>query len=79
MSGFRGVYPAIITPMTANGELNEVAFREVMEFNIRAGVHGFWVAGGTGETHQNDLTLHFGLGQRSGPVSVNIRLSLIHI
>lgn len=50
MSGFRGVYPAIITPMTANGELNEVAFREVMEFNIRAGVHGFWVAGGTGES-----------------------------
>ena len=50
MSGFRGVYPAIITPMTANGDLNEVAFREVMEFNIRAGVHGFWVAGGTGES-----------------------------
>lgn len=31
------------------------------------------VAGSTGETHQNDLTLHFGLGQRSNPVTVNIR------
>jgi hypothetical protein len=40
MPGFRGVYPAIITPMTAEGDLNEAAFREVMEFNIRAGVHG---------------------------------------
>ena len=30
------------------------------------------VAGGTGETHQNELSLHFGLGQGSGPVSVNI-------
>ena len=50
MSGFHGVYPAIITPMTAEGDLNEAAFREVMEFNIQAGVHGFWVAGGTGES-----------------------------
>ena len=50
MTGIRGVYPAIITPMTADGGLNEAAFREVMEFNIQAGVHGFWVAGGTGES-----------------------------
>jgi len=50
MAGFRGVYPAIITPMTSEGGLNEAAFREVMEFNIQAGVHGFWVAGGTGES-----------------------------
>ena len=50
MSGFHGVYPAIITPMTPEGDLNEAAFREVMEFNIQAGVHGFWVAGGTGES-----------------------------
>lgn len=50
MADFGGVYPAIITPMTADGELNEAAFREVVEFNIQAGVHGFWVAGGTGES-----------------------------
>ncbi len=50
MADFGGVYPAIITPMTADGKLNEAAFREVMEFNIQAGVHGFWVAGGTGES-----------------------------
>ena len=41
MAGFRGVYPAIITPMNADGGLNEAAFREVMEFNIQSGVHGF--------------------------------------
>lgn len=50
MPDFRGVYPAIITPMTADGKLNEEAYRRVMEFNIQAGVHGFWVAGGTGES-----------------------------
>jgi dihydrodipicolinate synthase/N-acetylneuraminate lyase len=51
MADFEGLFPAIITPMSRDtGKLNEAAFREVMEFNIRAGVHGFWVAGGTGES-----------------------------
>ncbi len=51
MAHFEGVFPAIITPMSrSDGKLNEAAFREVMEFNIQAGVHGFWVAGGTGES-----------------------------
>ena len=47
---FQGLFPAIITPMTADGGLNEDAYRKVMEFNIQAGVAGFWVAGGTGES-----------------------------
>lgn len=47
---FHGIFPAIITPMTPEGKLNEAAFRKVIEFNIQAGVHGFWVAGGSGES-----------------------------
>ncbi|MCY3772770.1 MAG: dihydrodipicolinate synthase family protein [Gemmatimonadetes bacterium] len=50
MSAFEGILPAIITPMTSDGAFHEEAFRKVMEFNIAAGVHGFWVAGGTGES-----------------------------
>jgi len=50
MADFEGILPAIITPMDPDGNLNEAAFREVMEFNIQAGVTGFWVAGGTGES-----------------------------
>ena len=50
MSAFQGVVPAIATPMTSDGAFNEAAFRQVVEFNIQAGVHGFWVAGGTGES-----------------------------
>ena len=47
---FEGIVPAIITPMTDDGEVDEEAFRIVMEDNIQAGVHGFWTAGGTGES-----------------------------
>ena len=50
MADFVGILPAHVTPMGPDGRLNEAAFREVMEFNIRAGVDGFWVAGGTGES-----------------------------
>ena len=50
MDGFHGVYTALITPMTADHELNEDAFRKVVEFNIESGVDGFWVAGGSGES-----------------------------
>ena len=47
---FKGVYPALITPMNSDGKLNESALRKVIEFNINAGIHGFWVAGRTGES-----------------------------
>ncbi len=50
MSEFRGVFPAVATPMTPEGKLNETAFRQMIEFNIEAGVDGFWVAGGSGES-----------------------------
>jgi len=50
MADFVGILPAHITPMKADGKVDEAAFREVMEFNIQAGVDGFWMAGGTGES-----------------------------
>jgi dihydrodipicolinate synthase/N-acetylneuraminate lyase len=42
--------PAIITPMNADGSVNYDGFRAVLEDNIQRGVHGFWIAGGTGES-----------------------------
>ena len=50
MTAYEVIFPAIATPMSSDGTLNETAFREVMEFNIQAGVGGFWVAGGNGES-----------------------------
>jgi dihydrodipicolinate synthase/N-acetylneuraminate lyase len=34
---------------TDDGRVNEAALRAVLEDNIRHGVHGFWIAGSTGE------------------------------
>ncbi|MBU93018.1 MAG: hypothetical protein CL723_00305 [Chloroflexi bacterium] len=47
---FEGVYPAIITPLDKTNNFKEEEFKKVIEFNIQAGVHGFWVSGGTGES-----------------------------
>ena len=50
MNQFKGVVPALVTPMRADGSLQEESLRRILEFNVAAGVHGFWVAGGTGES-----------------------------
>ncbi len=50
LSRFRGIFPAVVTPMTAADELNEEQLRAVFDMNIDAGAHGFWIAGGTGES-----------------------------
>lgn len=50
ISPFRGLFPAVITPMTQEDELCEPALRKVLAFNMQAGAHGFWIAGGSGES-----------------------------
>lgn len=50
MTQFKGLVPAAITPMTPAGGIHEEAFRRVLDFNLDAGAHGFWVAGGSGES-----------------------------
>jgi dihydrodipicolinate synthase/N-acetylneuraminate lyase len=47
---FKGVISAIITPYDRRGRINEALYRKVVDFNINAGIDGFWVAGGTGES-----------------------------
>ena len=46
---FKGVFPANPTPVHPGGRINERALAAIFEDNISHGVHGFWVAGSTGE------------------------------
>lgn len=48
---FRGIYPALVTPFDANGEIAVKPLQKLIETNIKKGVSGFYVAGSTGESY----------------------------
>lgn len=45
----KGIIPALITPLTSDGKLNEKALKKLLNFTIDGGVHGVFVLGTTGE------------------------------
>ena len=47
----RGIVPPMTTPFSADGVIEEAAFRAEARFLLDAGVHGLAVAGSTGEGH----------------------------
>lgn len=46
---FRGVYPALVTPLDADGNVNGGVIQDLVDWHLEVGVDGFYVAGGTGE------------------------------
>ena len=50
----KGVIPALVTPLDADGELMEEALRKVIDFTIAGGVHGIFVLGSSGEIYGLD-------------------------
>ena len=49
VQSLRGVYPAIVTPFTADDRLDEAALGKVTDYVIEGGVHAIMATGGTGE------------------------------
>ncbi len=45
----KGIIPAMITPLTKKGEVNEKVLRKLIDFLIDGGSHGIFVIGTTGE------------------------------
>lgn len=45
----KGIIPAVITPLTADGKFNEKAMRKLINHLIGGGVHGLFIVGTTGE------------------------------
>lgn len=56
-----GIVPPIVTPFTAAGEIDELAFRKVIQFNLKKKVHGVCVGGSTGEGHTLSIEEFVGL------------------
>ncbi len=50
MKKYEGIFPAIITPIDENEEINEKALEQVIEKTLKQGVSGFYVSGSTGES-----------------------------
>lgn len=70
-----GILPAMITPINEDGSVNETALRNLIEYEIKGGVHGIFAIGTTGEFYSltNDQyreTLQITLDQVRGRVPV---------
>ena len=46
---FKGVIPALVTPVTTEGKLNIPALEKLVEGLLAEGADGFYVGGATGE------------------------------
>ena len=44
-----GIVPAMVTPLTPEGRINEAALRKFTDYLIEGGSHGLFVVGTTGE------------------------------
>jgi 4-hydroxy-tetrahydrodipicolinate synthase len=44
----RGIIPAVITPFSEDGSADEEALREIIQFQLKNGVHAFYALGTTG-------------------------------
>ncbi|MCG2770390.1 MAG: dihydrodipicolinate synthase family protein [Chloroflexota bacterium] len=49
MTSFHGVWPALLTPLTADDEIDILALHRLLDYVLGAGVHGIYVCGSTGE------------------------------
>ena len=45
----KGIIPAMVTPLTKDGKVNEKVLRRFVDYLIDGGSHGLFVVGTTGE------------------------------
>ncbi|OOM78875.1 4-hydroxy-tetrahydrodipicolinate synthase [Clostridium sp. BL-8] len=48
---FKGIFPAMLTPLDSDQKVNEKVLREMTNYFIEAGVHGLFTLGTNGEFH----------------------------
>jgi len=47
----KGIIPALVTPMTKDGNINESALKKLLDYVIKGGVHGVFIISSTGEAY----------------------------
>ena len=78
-SGFAGVFPASPTPVTETGDINEDALRAVLQDNMSHGVHGFWLAGTSGEGSLLSDLQRERVAMVAGEVTRGRALAIMHV
>lgn len=74
-SRFRGIVPPIVTPLTADGQVDEASLERLAHHLVESGVHGIFVLGSTGEVAyltdaQRELVVRTVVGAVAGRVPV---------
>ena len=59
---FEGIYTPAITPLKADGTIDQAAFADVLEYLIAEGVHGIIIGGSTGEYYAHTTQERLELG-----------------
>ncbi|MDR1541043.1 MAG: N-acetylneuraminate lyase [Clostridiales bacterium] len=49
MNSLKGIFPALLTPFSIDGNINERSLRELLRMNLEKGADGFYVGGSTSE------------------------------
>lgn len=72
----KGIVPVLITPLTANFELDEVGLKSLCEHVLRNGAGGIWLLGSTGEDLNLPLELRLQVVQKTSEF-INGRIPII--
>jgi 2-dehydro-3-deoxy-D-pentonate aldolase len=62
---FHGIIPPVVTPLTAQGQIDEGGLERLIEHLIAAGVHGLFLLGTTGEATSLDFAVQRQLIERT--------------
>lgn len=77
---WEGVYPALLTPFTADDQLDLPLFEKNLQAQLQAGMHGFIIGGSLGEAstllaHEKIVLLQSALAMCAGKVPVLINIA----
>lgn len=76
---FRGILPAVVTPLTEDHEFAPGAFETLMDRVYRAGVHGIYVCGSTGEGLRQSVVTRQKVAEVAVAGSPRGKLVIVHV
>ena len=78
-SNFKGVFPALITPLTKDEKLNVPALEKLLNFEMNQGANGFYIGGATGEGLLLDIPERKKLTEKSIEFIGADKAKIVHI